>query len=81
MTAFPCLSIQGTRENDDVVREDLVQQDVQVSVADGGLQGLARSLMGGKRSGALGIHESLCGFYRAISEKRLRFFQRRFAVC
>lgn len=46
------LSFQGTRENDDVVSEDLVQQDVQVSVADGGLQGLARSLMGGKRSGA-----------------------------
>lgn len=27
----PCLSAQGTREEDDVVSEDLVQQDVQVN--------------------------------------------------
>lgn len=50
---LPCLSIQGTRENDDVVSEDLVQQDVQVSDTDGGLYGSARSLVGGERSGAL----------------------------
>lgn len=27
----PCLSAQGTREEDDVVSEDLVHQDVQVN--------------------------------------------------
>lgn len=51
---LPCLSTQGTRENDDVVSEDLVQQDVQVSHVDGGLYGSVRSLMEGERSGALG---------------------------
>lgn len=51
---LPCLSIQGTRENDDVVSEDLVQQDVQVSDVDGGLYSSVRSLMEGERSWALG---------------------------
>lgn len=51
---LPSLSIQGTRENDDVVSEDLVQQDVQVSDVDGGLYGSVRNLMEGERSWALG---------------------------
>lgn len=87
---LPCLSTQGTRENDDVVSEDLVQQDVQVSDVDGGLYGSVRSLMEGERSGALGsgkgevfyikhqesLNHTQLVFYRISSEKEMQVYFR-----
>lgn len=89
---LPLLSIQGTRENDDVVSEDLVQQDVQVSDVDGGLHGSVRSLMEGERSGSLGwgkgevfcikhqesLNHSLSVFFfnRISSEKEMQVYFR-----